>query len=72
LPGSNVAEADVTKQSLALQFGKRSQGLFDRSFRWLQNGANPEVDDVEPVDTEIPKIVMNAVGQLLTREGWNP
>ena len=72
LPGRDVAEADVTNQSVVLQFGQRSQGLLDRTFRWLQDGTNPEVDDLKPVDTEIPKIVVNAVGQLLTREGGNP
>jgi len=56
----------VTNQFLALQFGEHSKWFFDRALRWLQDCTNPEVDDIEPIDTEISKIVMNAVNQRLT------
>lgn len=35
LPRSDVAETDVTNQSLALQFGTRSKWFLDRSLRWV-------------------------------------
>src|SRR6516162_2115404 len=65
LPGGDVAETDVAYQFLALHFGKHSQRFFDRFFRRLEHCTDPEVDDVEPVDSEIPQIVMNGVDQLL-------
>ena len=71
LPGGDVAETDVTNQSLTLQLAKHTQRFFDGSFRWFHDFANSKVDDVERVDTEISKIVMNAVDQLLTRKGLN-
>ena len=60
LPAGDVAETDVTNQSLTLQLAKHTQRFFDGSFRWFHDFANSKVDDVERVDTEISKIVMNA------------
>src|SRR5215469_13353207 len=72
LPGGNVAETDVTNQSLMLQVDKHTQRFFDGSFRWCHDSANSQVDDVERIGSKIPKIAMNAVDQLLTRKGLNP
>src|SRR6516162_2128217 len=72
LPGGNVAETDVTNQSLMLQVDKHTQRFFDGSFRWCHDSAKSKVDDVERIGTKIPKIAMNAVDQLLTRKGLNP
>jgi hypothetical protein len=68
LPGSDVAEADVTNQPLTLQLGEHGQGFLDGSFRWCHHSANSKVNNVERIDTEIPKIVVSAVNQLLTRK----
>src|SRR5262245_22785572 len=65
LPGSDVAQTDVANQSLALQIGERHKRLLDRSFQWLRNSTYAQVDDVEAIDTKIPKVVMRAVDQLL-------
>src|SRR5262249_50879540 len=42
------------------------------TLRWPHDFAYSEVDDVEPIDTEIPKIVMNAGDDFFTRKGVNP
>lgn len=72
LSGSDVAETDVPNESLTLQFGKRREWFLNGAFRGLQSCAYPEIDDVEVINTQIPKIVMNTVDQVLARKSWNP
>jgi len=72
LSGSHVAQTDVPNQSLALQFGKHSQWFLKGAFRRFQNRSDPQADDVEVLNAEIPKIVMNTVDQILARPSWNP
>src|SRR5579862_8802216 len=55
LPGSDVAEADMTNQPLMLQLGEHRQGFLDGSFRWRHHSADSKINYVERIDTEIPK-----------------
>ncbi len=68
LPCSYVAQSDVTNQSPPLQLHQHSQWCLDRSFRWRGDSTHSKVDDVEPFDAEVPKIVMNAVEQFVARK----
>src|SRR5437879_5805885 len=62
----------MTNQSLTFEFGKHSQRFFDGSLHWLHESSNPKIDDIKPVEPEIPEIVMNGVNQFLTRKSMNP
>ncbi len=55
----------MTNQALTLEFGEYRQRLFDGSFRWPHQPSNPKIDDVELVEPEIAKIVMNGIDQFL-------
>src|SRR4029077_12510064 len=72
LLGSNIAYAEITNQSLTLQVGKHSQWFFDGTFRWPCHSSDPKVNEVQRVESEISKIVMNSVDQFLGRNGVNP
>src|SRR5258705_5018584 len=72
LPGSNVAQTDMTDQSLTLEFREHGQRLLDRSFRWFREPSNAEIHDVESVETKISKIVINAIDEFLARQSRNP
>src|SRR6266404_8288868 len=45
LPRSDIAEAEMTDQSLLLEFGKHGQRCVNRSLFWSHSPANPEIDD---------------------------
>ena len=51
LLGSDVAEADVTNQTLALHVHELAERLYDRAFRRLQLAADAQVDDFEMIET---------------------
>ena len=61
LLGSDVAQTDVTTQPLTFQFDERGKWFLDGSVRRLGESTNPEVDDIQPLDTKIPEIVMSGV-----------
>ena len=65
LPRSDVAEADVANQSLALQLSQRRQGLLDGSLRRLHDATDAQIDHAEPLQTQIAQIVVNPRSQLL-------
>jgi hypothetical protein len=62
----------MTNQSLTLQLGKDSQWFFDGTFRWPRHSSDPEVNEVQRVEAEISKIVLNGVDQFLRRNGVQP
>src|ERR1700756_4159012 len=61
LLGSNVAQTDMPDQSLALEFGEHGQRLFDRFLPRFRESADPKIDNVEMVEAEISKVVMNGI-----------
>ena len=65
LLGRNVAQTDVTDQSLTLEFDEFSQRFRDRSFRRFREPSNSEIHHVESVQAKISKIVVHAVNEFL-------
>lgn len=65
LLGSNVAQTDVTDQSLTLELGEHGQRFLNGSSRRFDHCANPKIDDIKTVNTEVSKVVMNAIDKLL-------
>src|ERR1700693_2862646 len=72
LSGADVAQAEMTNQSLTLKLRQHGQRLFDRPLGWPQHGSHPEIDDIQCVESKISQIVMNSIDQLLTRKRMNP
>ncbi len=73
LRGGDVAEADVTYEALALQLGEDGKRLLDGAFGWYRRAEHDaEVDDVERVQTQIAKVVVDGLRQLLDRESRVP
>ena len=70
--GSDVAQSEMTYQSLLLEFGEHGQGFFNGSFRWPHDSSDAQIDDIERVESEIAKIVVNAIDQFLARKSMNP
>src|ERR1700756_3953522 len=61
LLGRNVAQTDMPDQSLTLEFGEHGQRLFDRFLPRFRESADPKIDNVEMVEAEISKVVMNGI-----------
>ena len=69
----HVAQADVAHETLQLQFGQRSERLLERAVgRSMDAEHAAKVDDVEDVQAEVAKVVVNRVGQCLARHGRDP
>src|SRR5271156_251649 len=62
----------MTNQSLTLELLKHSERFFDRLVGRAHHSSNPEVDDIQRVESEISEIVMDGIRQLLTRKRMNP
>src|ERR1700722_14484734 len=62
----------MANQSLLLQFGEHGQRLFDRSRGRSRYLSDPQVDSIEPVEPEIPQVVMNRVDDFLPRKSGDP
>ena len=58
---TDIAQTEMTNQSMALKFGKHGQRFFDRPLRWTHYASDPKVDDIKAVDSEISEIVMNGI-----------
>ncbi len=69
---TNVTQAQVTNESLLLEFGEHGQRFRDGSLGWPHDSSNPKIDDIQFVETEVSEIVVNAVDQLLTRKSMDP
>ena len=75
MPRASATCADVTllkpemaDQALSLELGERGERLLERSFARSVNPAHePQVDDVERFDAEVPQIVVNRAGQVRRR-----
>src|ERR1700678_2652840 len=62
----------MTNQPLTLKLCKHSQRFFDRLVGRPHHSSNPEVDDIQRVESEISQVVMDPIRQLLTRKRRNP
>src|SRR5208282_89214 len=62
----------MTNQSLTLELRKHTQRFFDRLLGWPHDGSNPEVDDIQRIESEISEIIMDGIDQLLARKRMNP
>src|SRR5258707_196799 len=61
LPGCDIAQTEMTDQSLTLELGERGQGFFNRSLRGLQHFAHAEINYIQLLQAEVSKIVMNPI-----------
>jgi hypothetical protein len=68
----HITEAEMTDQSLALEFGEHGERLFNRSLRRSQYLTHAQIHHVEFVHAEISKIVLNCLDQFLARESVTP
>src|SRR5262245_27732030 len=66
------AQSNVPNQSLLLELDKRGQRLLDGAFRRFNKPTYAEVDNVDGLQAEIPKIVMNRIDEFLTRQSRYP
>jgi hypothetical protein len=60
----HITEAEMTDQSLALEFGEYGERLFNRSLRRSQYLTHAQIHHVEFVHAEISKIVLNCLDQF--------
>src|SRR4029077_10695096 len=72
LLGRNVAQTDMTDQSLPLEFDEHGQRLFDRFLSRFREATDPKIDDIEMVEAEIPQVVMDSIHQLLVGKSVKP
>src|SRR5262249_34341793 len=72
LPGRDIAQTEMTDQSLTLEVRKRGERFFNRSLRWFEHLAHAQIDHVELIQAEIPEVVMNRADQFLARKSVNP
>ena len=70
--GRDVAQTEMTNQSLTLEFGQHGQRFFDRSLRWPHHPSDAKIDDIQRVEPEISQIVVNAIDQFLARKSMKP
>jgi len=71
LLGTDVAQAEMTNQSLPLSSAARS-AVLQWIPRWPRDSSNPKIDDIQGVESQISKVVMNAIDQLLARKSMKP
>lgn len=73
LLGGDVAQSDMTHQTLSLQVREHGERRFERPFRGVMYVEHrSQIDDVEYIHAEIAEIVVDRLGQFLTRKGRNP
>ena len=69
----DIAQPDVTHQTLLLEFGQNCHWRLDRPLsRFMDTKHAAQVDDIEHIETEIAEIVMNSRSQLFAGESRNP
>src|SRR5277367_6794037 len=69
----DVAQPDVTNQTLLLELGQNGDRPLNRALGWFTDAKRTaQVDHVEHIQTQIAKIVMNRGSQVFARESWNP
>jgi len=54
LLATDITQSEITNQSLIFQFSQHRQRFFNRSLRRPHNSSNPKIDDIQPVESEIP------------------
>src|SRR6267154_4213123 len=69
---SDVAEAEMTDQSLLLELGKHRQRFFDRFFRRFRHSSHSKVNHNQRVESEISQVVVDGINQLLSRQCMRP
>src|SRR6266404_5177667 len=72
LPRSDIAEAEMTDQSLLLEFGKHRQRFFDRSFRRFRYSSHSKVNHIQHVEPEISQVVVDGINQFVSRKRMRP
>ncbi len=61
----DIAQSEMVNQSLAFELGKHCQRLFDGFPHLSQRWTDSQVDDVKPLESEISKIIVNGIDQIL-------
>ena len=57
----------MTDESLPLEFGDHRQRFFDRRLsRRFHHSSYPEVDDIQRIESKIPKIIVHGIDQYLS------
>ncbi len=72
LPVRDVAQADVADEALALEFGEGGQRFGDGGVARRVDTADPEIDDIEHLQAQIPKIIVHGRAQLIAGESHVP
>jgi hypothetical protein len=63
----HVAEAKMADQTLSLQLCERGERLIERSFaRSVPIPHEPQVDNVQHVDTQVPQVVVDGANKVRT------
>ena len=57
---------------MTLEFRQHGQRFFDRFLGRLQHASDPEVDDVQRIESEISKVIVHGIDQFLARKGMDP
>ena len=72
LGGADIAETEMPDQSLPLKLGERRELFRDRSVGRAMHAADPQIDDIEHVDAEIAKVVVDTTLDLFRFERRYP
>jgi hypothetical protein len=59
LPWTDIAQTEMTNQSLVLELGEHGEGFLDRFIGGRHDSANTQIDDIQRVQAEVSQVVMD-------------
>ena len=68
LLGGYSAYPEALDKTLLLHFGEHAERLRYRTWFRCIEATDPQIDDIEFIETEVREIIMNGLAQLL--DGW--
>ena len=72
LRGADIAQAEMTNESLALQLGEHDERFGDGAFGRPRDPSDPQVDDIQGFKAEVAEVVVNRVDEFLPGESGDP
>lgn len=73
LRGCDIAQPDVTHETLTLEVGQNAERRFDRPFgRSMRVEHAAKIDHVEHIEDEIAEVIVDRLGELGRGESGNP
>jgi hypothetical protein len=72
LLGVNSTYSEMLYQTLLLHFGEHAERLRDRTWLRCIETTNPQIDDIECIETEVREVIMYGLSELLGSERFGP